>query len=139
MAFRVSPRIKEVKCGRHIQPIATRSSINSFMPTHRYKTTSAHEQMNILPNERHFGYGKPTVAIFNTMNSFNPILISIQCNSPIHSIQYIYMNSIQFNPYIHSIQSSNSFNSIHIYEFSSIQSLNSFNPILKFIPFNTCI
>ena len=84
-------------------------------------------------------YGKPIVAIFNTINSFNPILIFIQCNSPIHSIQYIYMNSIQFNPYIHSIQSSNSFNSIHIYEFSSIQSLNSFNPILKFIPFNTCI
>ena len=43
------------------------------------------------------------------------------------------MNSIQFNLYIHSIQSSNSFNSIHIYEFSSIQSLNSFNPMPKFI------
>ena len=42
------------------------------------------------------------------------------------------MNSIQFNPYIHSIQSSNSFNSIHIYEFSSIQSLNSFLSIHVF-------
>ena len=43
------------------------------------------------------------------------------------------MNSIQSNPYIHSTDS------IHVYEFNSIQSLYSFNPILKFTQFNTCI
>ena len=82
-------------------------------------------------------YGKPIVAIFNTINSFNPILIFIQCNPYIHSIQYIcYMNSIQSNPYIHSIQSLDSFNSIHVYEFNSMLTC-SFNPILIFFLSNS--
>ena len=82
-------------------------------------------------------YGKPIVAIFNTINSFNPILIFIQCNPYIHSIQYIcYMNSIQSNPYIDSIQSLDSFNSIHVYEFNSML-ICSFNPILIFFLSNS--
>ena len=44
-----------------------------------------------------YDYGKPIVAIFNVTYSFNPILIFIQFNPCIHSIQSL-KSSVQSNP-----------------------------------------